>query len=241
VYSFSYNPQLREIDSKVLELIPEQLENNWSAESKVHCRLTPEKSQLLCEGKVTMEFVVKKRNFARLSGKEKLYTYFIARLLEKKFEGETLTYLTQEWIDQIKELSNQYLKFNEFFSVIHQMTNNELILFLLDYLYVPGRQREFFSILLGRNKDKEGRNIPNLLEKLDKLLLHFEPIFVTLRSPKRKQFRKGHRDHNSLGSEISRTIREQSQSPEWDLVCEEERKQEDVYLNFLRGFTGSGG
>lgn len=241
MYSFSYNPQLREIDSKVLELIPEQLEKNWSAESKVHCRLTPGKSQLLQEGKVTMEFVVKKRNFARLSGKEKLYTYFIARLLEKKYEDETLPYLTQLWIEQIKELSNNYLKFNEFFSVIQRTTNNEFILFILDYLYDPGKQREFFSILLGRNKDNEGRNITNLLEKLDKFLLHIEPIFVTLRSPKRKQFRKGHRDHNSLGSEISKTIREQSQSPEWDLACEEERKQEDVYLDLLRGFTGSGG
>lgn len=238
MYDFSYNRLLAELNRRVLDPIVQWTEEIWASQRKVHCCRTPELAAQIASGEVILEFTVPRKFWRKLQPKEKFFTYIFARLLEVKYEGELPTWLVQEWHDKILEYASKDLQGSEIYEFVSLTSRQEFIVWFLEYIYCSSNRVMLTSIVFNSRKRHWCKGVE--LTFLGFLLEKLQVQQLLRRPPEacRTQFRKGHRDHGSMGSEVSRTIRQQSQTGEWEeLVALEEKKRLDHFL-FLSGAFG---
>lgn len=215
----------------LLQLLSAVEDNYRSSERQIHDKLTPKQDRTQIRlGNIQIEARIDKRAFNKLLPKQRIVFYFLIRLAE--FE-ENLSYVQVEWRDSWKELLEKKLSGSD---IVFTMSNLHGY-FLLEYfqsIYSSiSKQRIFFSTLVGKNKEKKELS---LLEKLSKDSFAFKFEIVVPKKPKKPQFRKGYRDHGSLGSELSRIRREERDDIYLRKSYELEEKAHRDTIAFLEGF-----
>jgi hypothetical protein len=117
---------------------------------------------------------------------------------------------------------------------LKSLTDNQFIYKLDCDLDIHSRKRrDFYSQLKGRFGVKQ-LTIEEVLSKY----FFCDAVEITRRICKRKIRRKGYSDHGSLGSEISKTLKQQS--CDWSIREAEERrlKELDDRIKFLQALDG---
>lgn len=233
----TYQNFLNSFLQKVVDPYLRRLEEIRSSENEVRDKITPEQWNQIAQGELLIVPHFSKKVFRRMNSKQKLLVWILldyARHYREK-EFRRVRYLTtdlelclHEDLRRSEKLSH-LLKFDW---VLRELWYQEKV--LNDETFV----RMLFSEWLGHNTNNLGSK--NLLE------FSLEWLFTRschLQKPPRArktQFRKGYRDHGSLGSEFSRTCKEQGRSPEFlqkerERIEREERIQNDVN-DFLAGW-----
>lgn len=104
------------------------------------------------------------------------------------------------------------------------------------YLWKPSQKRDFSRKI--NQKFLLNKKEITLRELISSPNIYFDFFVLPKRVPKEIQRHKGYRDHGSLGSEFSRTLRDQAD--DWSLREEEElREKEEADLHDFRlGLNG---
>lgn len=199
----------------------EYLEKNCLAEDQVRDKLTPERISKLASGNLQLEFGVSRKSIQRLSPKERINLAIFLILVEYYFKGETPR-IFDTWKFFIFERLEKYLKNHLTFSVLFELSEANQIVLIEKYLQNPKNSRIFWSSL-SKKKKKEAK----FYSLWDKILLGYLDIKVQLIDPKRArkpQFRKGYRDHGSLGTGLLQIIREEQS----DVFLKEQERNRQI-------------
>jgi hypothetical protein len=163
------------------------------------------------------------------SGKEKLFFYQIIRLLAIADPNHQLGFL-------LVDLENLYKRrgyFNEEYFYYTSLSDNQFC-YEIDCKLTNSKARRYLYRMRG---SKFGRKQLSLQEVLSNYF--FTDIITLNRQKAKKAIRhKGYRDHGSLGSEYSKTLKQQS--VDWSLREIEQRRIKDKQdlLDFITGFCG---
>lgn len=206
----------------------EVYQKTWSAENRVHYSSRLE--QLINDEVALKDFIMTvKPSFVRdFSSEEKLFIYEVLRLAA--VESPQLMYLIDDLQNLLKKRGYQH----ERYLYLTSLTDNQFSYEMdckLDYSN-PSRRR--YYRMLNTKFGKKQLTLKEILEQ------YFFYDFIELNRPraKKKVRHKGYRDHGSLGSEFSKTLKQQS--CDWSLrKLEEERNKKKIdFLSFLSGFGG---
>jgi hypothetical protein len=206
----------------------EAFQKTWSAEKQIHYTSRIEK---ITDFGLNRDIIITvKPSFVRnFSATEKCFIYEILRLTSIEFPK--IRYI----LDDLQQLLRRRGYQNERYFYLSSLTDNQFA-YDIDVKLTPGnpnrrRYYRLFSSYFGRER-------LTLEQVFDK---YFFTDIVELNRPKAKNKvrHKGYRDHGSLGSEFSKTLKQQSN--DWSLrKTEEEReKLKNDYLRFLAGFAGN--
>lgn len=213
--------------SPIADYALEAYKKTWSAENRVHYS---SRSNALLEAGVDKDFIMTvKPAFVRdFSATEKEFIYEILRGVS--VIHDCLRYL----VDDLNQLLSRRGYQNERYFYLVTLTDNQFA-YELDCKVTPRTKsrRTYYR----KRSMKFGRKQLTLEEIFDQ---YFFTDFIELNRPrpKKKQRHKGYRDHGSLGSEFSQTLKQQS--GDWSLrEAEEKREKEKKDLrDFLSGFAG---
>lgn len=219
--------------SSVVDPTLEALKKFSSSERQVYCKITSERSSELASGNSVIELKSSRKNYRKLNSKQKWCLFVLLSFLKyyRKKEVSEYYYLLIEleaWIE--KDLQNV-----DYFTVAHKLGETYQCKYLLElYTTKEYMKRYLFSEFLGKNSSQ-----------IDQSLLSFLPeLFARIRYNKlpkaaRKVFRKGYRDHGSLGTEFSKTLKEVTLSDEYQEILrkrDEERDFSDDTIAFIKGW-----
>lgn len=206
----------------------EVYEKTWSAENRVHYSSRLEQ---LIDSEVTFKDIIMtvKPSFVRdFSSEEKLFIYEILRLAA--IESPQLMYLIEDLQNLLKRRGYQH----ERYFYLQSLTDNQFSYEMDCKLDYSNRSRRRYYRMLNTKFGKKQLSLKEILEQ------YFFCDFIELNRPraKKKIRHKGYRDHGSLGSEFSKTLKQQS--CDWSLrELEEERiKRRSDLISFLTGFGG---
>lgn len=185
----------------------------WFSQNQVYDKLTPKQKDQISSHSHELEY----RSFSvktlrTLESKEKVTFFFflqVVRLAKEDFKDEDP--IIRLWVDDICGSLSKICAGSEIISVFSQLTDPEKVLYLQEFFdFQEFRKRIYFSILLGSKKNTGNLEKRSLLQKiLDKDSLFPEIRLIQLKKARKPQFRKGYRDHGSLGSDLSRIRREE--------------------------------
>lgn len=169
------------------------------------------------------------RKLKKLSSKEKLFIYILLRLLslDRPDNFKTSFFLFDEYLEKINFLEN-----DEYFYYKH-ITDNQF-LYIFD---VKLDKKHCFNNTCRILYSKLGNTIQGKYS-LESIFLQFllPRPFVTLKTkPKRLIRHKGYRDHGSLGTELSRTLKDQSSDYTFREREEELERERQEIESFLEG------
>lgn len=205
----------------------EAYKKTWSAENRV--RYSSRVEELFDAG-VEKDFIMTvKSNFVRdFSAKEKEFIYEILRGVT--IVEPCLRYILEDLDQLLRKRGYQ----NERYFYLSSLTDNQFS-YELDTKVLPNTKsrRTYYR----KRSMKFGRKQLTLQEVF---LQYFFTDIIELNRPRAKktQRHKGYRDHGSLGSEFSKTLKQQS--CDWSIrEYEEQRKKErEDFLAFLSSFAG---
>lgn len=216
--------------SKISKILQAQRED-WLSQEQVYYNLAPEVRQ-----KVNLHFLdltidCKRKFFKYLNPKEKFNFYLYLRILRTEFEIDSSCLF---WINSSLDILLKELTGSEIVKTISNLEDNYFRVWLEDYFFQKGKKRTFFSCIYG--KRKRGNRSISLFELVLEGTFFPKVNLKKIKKPTKEQFRKGYRDHGSLGSDFARTNKEAS----WDVWVQEEinrrNKEQEDRLKFLKGF-----
>jgi hypothetical protein len=211
----------------ITQFCAEEYEKTWSAENRV--RYSSRLEELIEANVVKDTIITIKPSFVKdFTSKEKCFIYEVLRLAS--IEDPRLRYLMEDLRGLLRQRGYQ----NDRYFYLESLTDNQFA-YEIDCKLTPRTEsrRSYYRKLSG----KFGKQKFTLQEILSK---YFFTDFIELqrRKPKKKIRHKGYRDHGSLGSEFSRTLKQQA--GDWSIRESEERKikkKQDI-IDFLQGFAG---
>ena len=211
----------------VVQKCTEAFKKTWSAENRVHYSSRIE--QLFEAGEEKDFIMTVNSKFVRdFSATEKCYLYELLRLTSIEFPE--IRFILDDLQNLLKRRGYQ----NERYFYLSSLTDNQFA-YEIDCKLTPKSpsRREYYR----KRSTKFGKKQLTLEEIIDK---YFFTDIIELNRPraKRKIRHKGYRDHGSLGSEFSKTLKQQS--CDWSLREKEEKKEKlrNDFLSFLLGFSG---
>lgn len=201
---------------KILELF-EVLRRNWSSQEQVYYKLAPEKWNLVLEHKLELEIDISEKPLRKLDAKEKFNFWLYLRLI-KLLELEISSEISF-WIESTLSSLERLLSGSELLKSILPLPENYFRCWIEDYFFQKKKKRIFFSTLYGTKKIGEEKL--SLYQRILRGDFDVKVRFRSTKKPKKTQFRKGYRDHGSLGSDLSRINREAS----WDVWFQQRLQQ----------------
>lgn len=219
-----------ELSTKFL-ILQRELVKNWSPELQAHDTLTPEMLNLIAAGERIETFEVDQRALKNLETKEKITLWIYLNLIRSL--DLPLQDISVYWLDSLISKLKTLLTGSDLVSTISLLSRQRFILWFEEFITSENNRRIFFQNLYGKNWNRKGLSLFDLLLS-GKLFLHHR--IKTPSTPKKKQFRKGYRDHGSLGSEIAR-IRQEEEKDIWiqDSLQRKKKEQEDL-LRLIEGW-----
>jgi hypothetical protein len=206
----------------IADLAFEVYKKSWSAENRVH--YSSRLSALLDAG-IEKDFLMTVNpKFVRdFSGTEKCFIYEIIR-------GSAIIHPELRYIvEDLEQLLNKRGYQNDRYFYLSHLTDS-LFSYEVDtkvFKGTPSRRR--YYRLLSSQFGKKRLSFREVLEQ------YFFADIIELNRPraKKKQRHKGYRDHGSLGSDFSRTLKQQAGDTK--LVEDEERRKKEIqdYLDML--------
>lgn len=220
---------LKSENQKILTLFRE-LEKNWSSQEQVYYKLAPEKLEAISQGLLLIDTQIRKKPLRQLNSKEKFSLYVYLRIVKENFEYSSVIQL---WLENTLSELEKLQSGSEMIRIISQLDKVHFNIWIHEFFLDKGRRRIFFSSIYG--KKKRGQEEISLYQRILKDEFGLKFIFENPRKPKPKVFRKGYRDHGSLGSDQSKLNKEIS----WDVWFQQKikdlEKQRKDTLNFIIG------
>lgn len=211
----------------IVQLCTEAYRNTWSAENRVRYSSRIE-TILRTSNDRNILITVNPKLVRDFSGKEKCFIYEVIRLAAVEFPE--IKYLVEELRELYKRRGYQ----NDRYFYLESLSDNQFV-YEIDCILTPRfrSRRLYYEKLNGFF----GRKQLTFLEIIQQYLFP-DIIEINRPKPKKKIRHKGYRDHGSLGSEYSKTLKQQA--GDWTLRLQEERKKKELddYLKFLSGFAG---
>lgn len=255
----SYKSIFRQLEKFSLALQTE-LERNWSSLELAYCKLTSERSyeelipyfqdtenqpknldeifelkpelgnKLISQinsGEKIVSFDFNKKSLRALNQKEKFCLYIFLRYSLNQINDEFQKSQIEDIVNYLKKINSG----SEIISVLSELNQNYFNNWIYDYFFEKKNRRIFFSTLIGKQK-KQLSLLERLLsgQFLVKLKISVPP------KPKKKVFRKGYRDHGSIGSGFSQIRREELKDVFLREAERERIKRTKDSLQFLLGF-----
>lgn len=193
---------------------------------------------LIQSGKLEeIKFCTKAKIIRQLSPKQKIKIYELLRMLT--IENNSDNWFSVLFSDVLEFYAKLGIKQNLRYSYLSKLTDAQFSYEFDELFWSNKRRTNYFRVLNSPVMDSENHKIyDNLFEVLIALIKSFHVVFIFKDHPKRKAFRKGYNDHGSLGSEFSKTLKQQSS--DWSLNEEElkRKKQADDFHKLLLGLSG---
>lgn len=172
------------------------------------------------------------RYLRSLTGKQKVDLYIILRILHLLYpENERLNFV---YFDVTECMNKKGLKQNDRYFYLSSLNDKLFELYIYDIFMVRTSYRFFARRINQKLQNYEQKTLIQVLREFLSQDLKF--YLLSKKKPAKVQRHKGYRDHGSLGSEFSKTRKDQSR--DWTVRQEEEYKnrREDVYLPLLEGW-----
>lgn len=222
----SYSSIFRQLEKFSLALQVE-LERNWSSLELAYCKLTPERLKQINSGERQIFFDFNKKSLRALNQKEKFCLYIFLRFSLNSIDNEFQKSQIEDIVRYLKKINSG----SEIISVLSELNQNYFNNWIYDYFFEKKNRRIFFSTFIGKQKKQ--------LSLLEKLLSG--QFFLKLRisvppKPKRREFRKGYRDHGSIGSGYSQVQKEELKDVFLQEAERKRAKRARDTLQFLKGF-----
>lgn len=205
----------------------EVYKKTWSAENRVHYSSRIEQ---LLEAGVEKDFIMTVNSkFVRdFSGKEKEFIYEIIR-------GSSIIYPELRYlVEDLDQLLRKRGYQNERYSYLSQLTDSQFAYEVDTKVFPKTKSRRTYYRKISMRFGKKQLTIQEIIEQY----FFTDLIELNRPRPKKKVRHKGYRDHGSLGSEFSKTLKQQA--GDWELreLEEKRRKRKEDLLEFLLGFAG---
>lgn len=188
------------LEKQLGDFASEEYEKNWSSELEVHYNSRDYKKYFE-SGDFEIKFQINPK-IMRLGGTEKLNLYIILRCL-------TLTEHSSFWKFVLLDLEDLYKQrsfTNNFqYSYLKSLNDSQFAYEIDSILFNKKSRRDWFRKF--NSKTTIGLTFTEILSSE---YLRLNPIFKSKTRPKKLQRHKGYRDHGSLGSEFSKTLKQQS-------------------------------
>lgn len=211
----------------ILTFAQQEFERVWSADNRV--RYTSRLAELLELGVDKVTIISIKPEFVKdFSGKEKVFIYTILRLLS--IQDQRFGYL----LFDLQELLRKRGFDSDRYFYLQSLTDAQFAYELDCKVDKRNPERRYFYRQLS---GKFGRNQVSFQELLSEYFFN-DIIELYRRLAKRRTRHKGYRDHGSLGSEFSKTLKQQSS--DWSLRESEEQKKKSRQdlIEYLQAFSG---
>lgn len=209
----------------IAEFALDVYKKTWSAENRVHYS---SRLETLLEYQIERDIIITiKPSFVRdFSAKEKEFLYEILR--GTSLIHPELKYLLEDLDQLLKKRGYQ----NERYFYLISLTDNQFA-YELDSKVLPGNpaRRTYYRKLHSRFGRKK-----LTIEEIFEQYFFYDIIELNRPKPKKKVRHKGYRDHGSLGSEFSKTLKQQS--GDWSIKESEEQRKKEIkdLQDFLSGF-----
>lgn len=194
--------------------------------------------KLLLSGEIEeLKFCMKAKIIRQLSPKQKVRIYELLRMLT--IESNSENWFSVLFTDIQEFYARTGIKQNLRYSYLSKLTDAQFAAEFDEILWSNKRRTNLFRDLNSPVVNSKGQKIyDSLFEVLIAVIQSFHVSFIFKNKPKKKVYRKGYNDHGSLGSEFSKTLKQQSS--DWSLNEEEQRrkKQVDDFHKFLLGLNG---
>lgn len=211
----------------VVQTCTEVYKKTWSAENRVH--YSSRLAEIL-DFNANKDIIISvKPSFMKDFGpKEKEFIYEIIRGISIEFPE--VRYL----LEDLRELYRKRGYQNDRYFYLESLTDNQFSYELDTKLLPKTKSRRIYYRKLSSKFGRKQLTFDQILQE------YFFTDFIELNRPKAKkvQRHKGYRDHGSLGSEFSKTLKQQS--GDWSIRESEEhkKKKEQDLLDFLHSFAG---
>lgn len=204
--------------------------NNGISELKVasSSRVT----EKLSTGKFDYELRTNYRLLKHLSADQKIDLYIILRILRLSYpENERLKLFLFDLEEIFKK---KQIDQNDRYFYLSHLDDKYFELFIFDLFLTKKNLRFFARRIHQKIPEKDNQTILEIL--ISWLQSPIRMIFISRQKPKKLQRHKGYRDHGSLGSDYSKTRKDQS--TDWTVREEmlEQEAREDTYLPLIKGF-----
>jgi hypothetical protein len=165
----------------------------------------------------------------KYSSKERLYFYKLARICKIQTESPIWTFIVED-IRQCKRILGDNLEY----LYLENLTDN---MFAYEQDIRLQRKPELYYGMFYQNYSRKKNKNISIFTIFDKIFIP-HPVTLYKRTPKRPQRHRGYRDHGSLGSEFSKTVKQQATDWTFREKEEEKRKKRKDLQDFLLGFGG---
>lgn len=202
-------------------------EKNWSAENRVRYNSRIEKI-LLTQGATEVLITVKPSFMRDFSGKEKCFIYEVLRLASIEFPK--IRYL----VDDLRNLFKQRNFQSDRYFYLELLKDSFFAYEIFEKLTPGMESRRYYYRMLSSRFGKRRLTLQEVLSEY----FFTDIIELNRPKPKKKIRHKGYRDHGSLGSEYSRTLKQQS--CDWSIKeaeLQKKKRREDL-INLLYGAGG---
>lgn len=221
---------------KVIQLFDEHLcvladavRETWAAEEWVRYNPTGQEAQRLEDATFEFEYRIKTKKFMKLSQRERLFCYKILRIMAIQTQDSLLQYI----LFDIESCKRIFENSDEYF-YLSSLSDSQFAYEIDTEIMYHGER--FYGQYFQKYRISKQQEL-SIYQIFTEILV---PIRIDIRKqkPQRAQRHRGYRDHGSLGSELSRTRKDQSQ--DWSIKeAEEQRKiRKQQFLDLLLGFAG---
>lgn len=213
---------------ETVQFCTEAYKKTWSAENRVYYNSRLE--SIISNGSTRDIIITVKPSFVRdFSGKEKCFIYEVLRLASIEFPP--IKYILEDLRQLLKRRGYQ----NDRYFYLESLTDN-MFAYELDEKLTEGYQSR--RIYYRKLNSKFGRRKKFTLQEIFSEYFFTDFIEVNRPRPKRKIRHKGYRDHGSLGSEFSKTLKQQSCDYSILEAEKQRKKREEDFRKFLLGCNG---
>lgn len=209
----------------------QEIEKNGISELEVRYNSREFESKLQT-GKYDVVSRIDPKVLRNLTSTQKMNIYIMLRLLVQECDSG---YLRMVFSDYKEYLTKRTFFNNDRYFYLSSLTDSMFNYEIDTLLWNNKSKRDLYRKLSQREQQQNNKNTFELLEEI---LSSYQFSLIEKHRPKRVQRHKGYRDHGSLGSDFSKTLKLQANSAEWKEICEKAEKEKQDFLNFLWALHG---
>lgn len=209
----------------------QEIEKNGISELEVRYNSREFESKLQT-GKYDVVSRIDPKVLRNLTSTQKMNIYIMLRLLVQECDSG---YLRMVFSDYKEYLTKRTFFNNDRYFYLSSLTDSMFNYEIDTLLWNNKSKRDLYRKLSQREQQQNNKNTFELLEEI---LSSYQFSLIEKHRPKRVQRHKGYRDHGSLGSDFSKTLKQQANSAEWKEICEKAEKEKQDFLNFLWALHG---
>lgn len=209
----------------------QEIEKNGISELEVRYNSREFESKLQ-SGKYDVVSRIDPKVLRNLTSTQKMNIYIMLRLLVQECDSG---FLRMVFSDYKEYLTKRTFFNNDRYFYLSSLTDSMFNYEIDTLLWNNKSKRDLYRKLSQREQQQNNKNTFELLEEI---LSSYQFSLIEKHRPKRVQRHKGYRDHGSLGSDFSKTLKQQANSAEWKEICEKAEKEKQDFLNFLWALHG---